>query len=820
MQRNIFYPVRTGASRSANGNIIPLSARSLFTADRSRRRSNGVYVFASISLFLILGVGLHISAKSVFDIKFPIAELENCADRAGCRAYCDDSLHKDVCLSFAKEYGIADEKTTERSQTLPEIGPGGCKGEDTCRAYCDDAAHLEECIKFGEDHGLLDKKDAEVARRFSSARGPGDCRGAEQCRSYCDNASNQAECVAFAKKKGLISDKEADTALHVLKNGGPGGCRSSEECKAYCQDAAHLNECTSFGEEHGFISHDEAIKIKKFAMHAGPGGCKNEGECRAFCEDSSHQGECVSWAEENGFMSHEEVAHARKFAGKPGPGGCKGEECKTFCENPDHTKECLQFAEENGLISKEELERAKKFLDASSQGGPSGCRGSQCRDYCSDPAHQEECFKFAKDKGLIDKEDQEKFEAGKKINQKLQESGGPGGCKNENECRTYCSDAAHSEECMAFAAAHGGVSQEKAREMLKEFIEERFQGHGEFHQKDDMERFQQGSEKRFEEFQQLETHFRGRRFPGESQENSRQGAQGFQARNFSGPGGCTSPSECIKYCVAHKDECFSFGSPGRSDARSPEGGTPPGHDEFHIRQDIIHFEGHGGEAPWDNARTEQFVRCISEGIHTGLDERAAREKCEEKFGHPAADFGQPHKSDGSEKGSRICPAMPTVDQCPAGQKKVSVYSSPECGTYYRCMPDSREGFPPGSFPPPAPSLDRAGECTSRGGTWDGTICKFPSVTPPPLSEDPVLRCRAQGGTWDGTTCKFSSSPLPPPPPPSSDRAGECASHGGSWDGTTCRFPSSLPLNQPAPTPGYNWKMENFFATLFKIIHGR
>ncbi|OGG80508.1 hypothetical protein A3A39_00300 [Candidatus Kaiserbacteria bacterium RIFCSPLOWO2_01_FULL_54_13] len=34
----------------------------------------------------------------------------------------------------------------------------------------------------------------------------------------------------------------------------------------------------------------------------------------------------------------------------------------------------------------------------------------------------------------------------------------------------------------------------------------------------------------------------------------------------------------------------------------------------------------------------------------------------------------------------ICPAMPTVDSCPAGEDKVVTYSSPECGTYYMCRP--------------------------------------------------------------------------------------------------------------------------------------
>ena len=35
----------------------------------------------------------------------------------------------------------------------------------------------------------------------------------------------------------------------------------------------------------------------------------------------------------------------------------------------------------------------------------------------------------------------------------------------------------------------------------------------------------------------------------------------------------------------------------------------------------------------------------------------------------------------------ICPAMPTVASCPAGERKVMTYSSPECGTYYACEPE-------------------------------------------------------------------------------------------------------------------------------------
>ena len=35
-------------------------------------------------------------------------------------------------------------------------------------------------------------------------------------------------------------------------------------------------------------------------------------------------------------------------------------------------------------------------------------------------------------------------------------------------------------------------------------------------------------------------------------------------------------------------------------------------------------------------------------------------------------------------GLKVCPALPTVTDCPAGQRKAVSYSSPECGTYYAC----------------------------------------------------------------------------------------------------------------------------------------
>ena len=52
----------------------------------------------------------------------------------------------------------------------------------------------------------------------------------------------------------------------------------------------------------------------------------------------------------------------------------------------------------------------------------------------------------------------EKFKA---IDEKVKTQGGPGGCRGEEECRAYCSDTSHFDECAAFAVNEGFLNQKK-----------------------------------------------------------------------------------------------------------------------------------------------------------------------------------------------------------------------------------------------------------------------------------------------------------------------------------------------------------------------
>lgn len=534
-----------------------------------------------VNIAIALSVGIAASAASLFDITFPIPELGNCANREECKSYCDDLSHADACSAFATAHGIGNAQSAKQAAALPDSGPGGCKTATECKTYCDDTAHFDECISFAEAHGLMSKKEIREARKPIS-KGPGGCKTQEECKSYCSDEGHELACADSARKQGQISDGDYNVIKQVATNGGPGGCKGHQECQDYCKDAAHLEECLSFAEEHGFVSHDNADTIRKAGVAGpGPGGCQGNDACRQYCSSPNHQQDCLDFGETHGLINKEEASTARKLLGKTGPGGCQGkDECQTYCSDPSHTEECLANAQQNGVISSQEATQARAFVQTIQQGGPGGCKSQQdCQSYCQDPAHREECFDFAKRRKLITPDDEKEFQGGLQIRKTVEQNGGPGGCKNDQECKSYCSDPAHTEECIAFAAAHGGISEDRAQAMLQQFTAQNVSAQGDI-AADTLQQSQQNSVTRFEEFKQLERQFRPLGVPGAGfNQDQREG--GFNpppgsipgqkpgeggpvsaqttggVHEFIGPGGCTGAAGCISYCAEHKDECFN-----------------------------------------------------------------------------------------------------------------------------------------------------------------------------------------------------------------------------------------------------------------------
>ena len=96
----------------------------------------------------------------------------------------------------------------------------------------------------------------------------------------------------------------------------------------------------------------------------------------------------------------------------------------------------------------------------------------------------------------------------------IEKEGGPGGCKTERECATYCLD--NYDECKKWVKEHPSVGPIPSREELRTYASG-------------------------EEIERREE-FRGKR----------------EVRSFAGPGGCTGPQECDKFCRSNPDECLKW----------------------------------------------------------------------------------------------------------------------------------------------------------------------------------------------------------------------------------------------------------------------
>jgi hypothetical protein len=503
----------------------------------------------SILIFILSFLGLFALARELPpEVTFPIAELGNCESKEACKSFCDIPENAEPCLDFAEAHDLIPPEEIEMARKMLKIvgttgGPGGCWGQEECQAYCDIPANMEECIVFGIEHDLIPPDELEEAKMALAAiragATPPPCRGKKECDIYCSEPAHLEECVAFGIAAGFISAEEAEM---IRKTGGkgPGNCRGKEECEAYCENPNNMEECINFGIQYGLMPPDEIEDAKKMleALKKGvkPPPCRSEAECEIYCSQPEHAEECINFAEAAGFMTPEEAADARKMAAAglfgQGPGGCKGkEECKAYCDNPDNMVECTEFALKAGLITPEEAEQVRKMAELGITGGPGGCKSEEeCEAYCEDPANMEECMEFAVAMGFMTPEEAEQAKmlgpGG---------PGGPGGCKSKEECNAYCSQPEHTQECVNFGLERGMISPEDAQRML-----------------------QMGP-------------------PPDGTAPPPGGMMMPPGEIPTGPGGCTSEAECFQYCSQpeHIQECQQFMAPGMPSQPPTETMPPP-----------------------------------------------------------------------------------------------------------------------------------------------------------------------------------------------------------------------------------------------------
>ena len=261
---------------------------------------------------------------------------------------------------------------------VPELG--NCAGKTECKAYCDNPENEEACQAFAEKHKLGATRE-EVGEKFKVIEedgGPGGCAADSEnprksCEEYCGKRENMRACVAYAKEHSLMDSREIEEAEKVIKalDSGvslPAACTDERSCKATCdepKDVETMRQCFAFAEAAGLlppgVDKEKAEKMFK-AIEEGRAPFKSPRDfeqCENPPSDEVFQ-KCIDFAIENGMLPPEEAEMVKKTGGK-GPGGCRGkEQCETYCE--EHQDECFAFAEEHGLVKEEDRERMKEGM--------------------------------------------------------------------------------------------------------------------------------------------------------------------------------------------------------------------------------------------------------------------------------------------------------------------------------------------------------------------------------------------------------------------------------------------------------------------------
>ena len=203
------------------------------------------------------------------------------------------------------------------------------------------------------------------------------------------------------------------------------------------------------------------------------GNCKDKQECKTYCDKKENMLSCVNFAEQNGLMSKEEANMSKKIIpdliNNQTPGGCKTPtECREYCQgSTEHIDECVSFAKKNDILPKEELAEAEKVLGALKQGAklPGGCKNKKdCESYCNDATHIDECLAFAEAGQMMNPKE---IAEAKKIAPLMKAGKMPGNCKTKEECNAFCDNEVNIDVCINFSIEAGFMKQEEATMVKK-----------------------------------------------------------------------------------------------------------------------------------------------------------------------------------------------------------------------------------------------------------------------------------------------------------------------------------------------------------------
>lgn len=268
---------------------------------------------------------------------------------------------------------------------IPELG--NCADKDACKAYCADEANQSACQEFAANHGITPPAGGSQDQKLQALQkdgGPGNCAAGakdpqDACKAYCDSTNHIDECVAYGKNHGLLSGDQlaqAEKVSAALKGGAklPDGCTDQNSCKAVCENPSSIDQaksCFAFGKAAGLLppGFDEAQAEKVFqSIQDGIAPFKNPKDFQQ-CEhpaDAATLQKCVDFGVKSGMLSQEQADVIKKTGGK-GPGGCEGKDaCDAYCSA--HQQECFQFSKDNGLVTPEQEQQMQQGAAQFKQG--------------------------------------------------------------------------------------------------------------------------------------------------------------------------------------------------------------------------------------------------------------------------------------------------------------------------------------------------------------------------------------------------------------------------------------------------------------------
>ncbi|MBI2592932.1 MAG: hypothetical protein HYW37_02130 [Candidatus Colwellbacteria bacterium] len=312
--------------------------------------------------------------------------------------------------------------------------------------------------------------------------------------------------------------------------------------------------------------------------------------------------------------------------------------CRDYCNAPGNMPACIKFAKDRGLMNKDEADRAEKFRGNIERGeGPGGCRSpGECESFCRNINNIEACITFAKERGFKDKN----VDEGEKVLSYIKSGGRmPGGCTSRDSCEKYCGDFSHAEECFNFAQK-AGLTQ--VRGEVPGRAEGRFEGGippGQFQKF--LEAVKKGetpggckSKDECETYCGGGAHFEECVAFGEKTGFiERDQAEKIRKSGGKGPGSCASPESCRAYCnePTHQEECFRF---------AEENGFIGKEELKHAKEGFVRLRQGLEQAPPEVAEClksvlgPDIIGSIESGKLTPGPEIGERVRgCFEKFGH-------------------------------------------------------------------------------------------------------------------------------------------------------------------------------------------